>query len=100
MIEILSRQRVFDCVILPFLKRIDYDAVTKLASKWNIAEKIVVDSARCLGKPIVEEACIRTSILASAYQANDRDSERVAEWYGLHPSHVLAAVHFERSLDA
>jgi uncharacterized protein (DUF433 family) len=100
MIDVLSRQRVFVDILLPFLKRIDYDAATKLASKWSIADKIVIDPTRCLGKPIVEEVCIRTSILASAYQANDQDPERVAEWYGLLPAHVLAAVDFERSLVA
>ena len=100
MIEVLTRQRVFVDVLLPFLKRIDYDSVTKLASKWSIADKIVIDPTICLGKPIVEEVCIRTTILASAYEANDRDAELVAEWYGLLPAHVLAAVDFERSIAA
>jgi len=100
MIEVLSRQRVFVEILLPFLKRINYDAVTKLASKWSIADKIVIDPLICLGKPVVEEVCIRTTILASAYEANDQDSELVAEWYGLLPAHVLSAVDFERSLVA
>jgi hypothetical protein len=43
---------------------------------------------------------VRTTILADAYQANDRDAELVAEWYGLLPAHVLAAVDFEQSLAA
>jgi uncharacterized protein (DUF433 family) len=98
MIEVLTRQRVFVDVLLPFLKRIDYDSVTKLASKWSIADKVVVDPTICLGKPIVEEVGVRTTILANSYEANDRDAELVAEWYGLLPTHVLAAVDFERSL--
>jgi len=100
MIEVLSTQRVFVQILLPFLKRIDYDAATKLASKWSIADGIVVDPRICLGKPIVKEVCIRTTILASAYCATHEDSELVAEWFGVLPLHVEAAVNFERSLVA
>jgi uncharacterized protein (DUF433 family) len=100
MIEVLTRQRVFADILLPFLKRIDYDAITQLASKWSIADRIVIDPTLCLGKPIVEEICIRTTILASAYEANGHDSEHVADWYGVLPAHVLAAVEFEYRLAA
>jgi uncharacterized protein (DUF433 family) len=100
MIEVLSKQRVFVQILLPFLKRIDYDDATKLASKWSIADRIVVDPTICLGKPIVEEVCIRTTILASAFGANHEDLELVAEWFGVLPLHVQAAVDFERSLVA
>jgi uncharacterized protein (DUF433 family) len=100
MIEALTRQRVFVDILLPFLKRIDYDSGTKLASKWSIADKVVIDPTSCLGKPIVEEICIRTTILANAYEANGRDAELVAEWYGVLSAHVLAAVDFERSIAA
>jgi uncharacterized protein (DUF433 family) len=100
MIEVLTRQRVFAEILLPFLKRIDYDAITQLASKWSIADRIVIDPALCLGKPIVEEVGIRTRILASAFEANGNDSEHVADWYGVLAVHVLAAVEFESSLAA
>jgi uncharacterized protein (DUF433 family) len=100
MIDVLTRQKVFADILLPFLKRIDYDAITQLASKWSIADKIVIDPTLCLGKPIVEEVSIRTTILASAYEANGHDSEHVADWYGVLPAHVLAAVQFESSLAA
>jgi uncharacterized protein (DUF433 family) len=100
MIEVLTRQRVFAEILLPFLKRISYDEATKLAWRWFVADKVVIDPAICLGKPVVEPVGIATAILASAYEANDHDAERVAEWYGVHASHVLAAVDFERSLAA
>jgi len=61
---------------------------------------VVIDPAICLGKPIVGPVGIATSILASAYQANNQDAEAVAEWYKIHASHVIAAVDFERSLAA
>ena len=98
MIDVLNRQRVFAEILLPFLKRIDYDAISKLARKWSIADGVVIDPQRCLGKPIVEEIGIKTSILDSAFKANGNDAELVADWYGVLPSHVKAAVDFERSL--
>jgi uncharacterized protein (DUF433 family) len=100
MIEVLTRQRVFAEILLPFLKRISYDEATLLARRWLIGEKVVIDPAICLGKPIVEPVGIATSILASAYDANDQNAEIVAAWYGVHASHVMAAVEFERSLAA
>ncbi len=87
----LSEQRVFTEILPAFLKRIDYSRVTKLATKWSIADGIVIDPALCLVKPVVEDVCIRTSTLASAYEANGQDSEHVADWYGVLPIHVMAA---------
>jgi uncharacterized protein (DUF433 family) len=98
MVDVLNRQRVFADILLPFLKKIDYDAASKLATRWCIADGIVIDPQRSLGKPIVEEVGIKTMILESAYTANNEDAEAVADWYGVLPSHVMAAVAFERSL--
>jgi uncharacterized protein (DUF433 family) len=100
MIDVLNRQRVIAEILLPFLKRIDYDAVSKLARKWSIAEGVVIDPQRCLGKPIVDEIGIKTAILDSAFKANGNNAELVADWYCVLPSHVMAAVDFERSLVA
>jgi uncharacterized protein (DUF433 family) len=98
--EVLTRQRVFPQILLPFLKRIDYDSVTVLARRWRIADQVVVDPAICFGRPVVEAAGVATTILAAAYQANDRDADLVADWYNVHPGHVLAAVQFETSMAA
>jgi uncharacterized protein (DUF433 family) len=100
MVEVLTHQRVFVEILLPFLKRIDYDEVTQLARRWKIADQVVVDPAICLGKPIVSEVGIATAVLAAAFHANRRDAEVVADWYNIHSKHVLAAVEFERSLVA
>ncbi len=100
MIEVLTHQRVFAEILLPFLKRIDYDATTRLARRWCIADMVVIDPAICLGKPIIGEVGIATSILAAAYHANKNDAEVVADWYNIHSKHVIAAVDFERSLAA
>jgi uncharacterized protein (DUF433 family) len=98
--EVLSRQRVFPEVLLPFLKRIDYDEATEMARRWSIADMIVLDPAIGLGKPIVEGVGIATAILAAAYHANGQDADLVADWFNVHPKHILAAAEFEKSLAA
>ncbi len=95
-IEPLTHQAYLDAVILPFLQRIDYDEVTTLAKLWRIADGVVIDPTRCFGKPIVEAAGIATRVLASAFEANGRDAQRVADWYAVAPADVVAAVDFER----
>lgn len=100
MIDVLNRQRVFAEILLPFLKTIDYDRVSKLASKWSIAKGVVVDPRICFGKPIVADVGIKTSVLANAYTVNDEDAEAVADWYDVLPEHVMDAVRFERSFAA
>ena len=100
MVEVLSRQKVFVEILLPFLKRIDYDSATRLAKKWFITDEVVLDPLICLGKPIVEKPGIATAILAASFQANNQDAGVVADWYGVQQSQVLGAVEFERSLAA
>jgi uncharacterized protein (DUF433 family) len=94
-IEPLTDQSYINEVIMPFLKEIEYDHITNLAKIWHIAEGVVVDPARCFGKPIVSEVGIATRVLAAAYEANGRNFDRVAEWYEIDPSHVQSAVSFE-----
>src|SRR5207249_4923500 len=98
LMHILTDQRVFPDVVLPFLKSIDYDEVTKLAKRWHIADKVVVDPEFCFGKPCMEGVGIPTAILSAAYHANAKDAELVANWYGVHASHVVAAAKFESKL--
>jgi uncharacterized protein (DUF433 family) len=93
--EALTGQGVFPDVLLPFLKQIDYDRATVLARRWRIAEDVVVDPTICFGRPTVEAAGVPTAILAAAYAANGRDADLVADWYGVHRDHVLAAARFE-----
>jgi uncharacterized protein (DUF433 family) len=100
MIEVLSGQRVFPEILLPFLKRIDYDQTTAMAQRWCIANLVVIDPAICLGKPTVEGVGIATAILAASYEANDQDAEWVADWFRVHAKHVIAAVEFERTMAA
>jgi uncharacterized protein (DUF433 family) len=98
--EVLTRQKVFPNILLPFLQRIDYDEVTILARRWRIANMVVIDPGLSFGKPVVETVAIPTKILAASYYANCKNADRVADWYGIHPSHVLAAVRFENEIAA
>ena len=98
--EVLTHQRVFPEFLLPFLKRIAYDEVTRLAKRWRIGEGVVIDPTICFGKPIVEAVRIPTAVLAAAYEANGKDAAAVAGWYNVQQCHVLAAVQFERKFAA
>jgi uncharacterized protein (DUF433 family) len=98
--EVLTRQKVFPHILLPFLQRIDYDNATVLARRWRIAKLVVLDPTICFGKPIVDAAGVPTSILANAYHANSRDADLVSDWYNVLPDQVLAAVEFERNMAA
>ena len=100
MIEVLTSQRVFPDILLPFLKRIDYDEATAMAQRWCIAHLVVIDPAICLGKPIVDGIGIATAILSASYEANDHNAELVADWFRVNSKHVIAAVEFERSMAA
>jgi uncharacterized protein (DUF433 family) len=90
-----SNQTDINQVIMPFLKKIEYDNITELARLWNIMEGVVVDPSRCFGKPIVRDVGIATSVLASAYEANGKNVQRVADWYEIDPDSVKIAVEFE-----
>ena len=95
LIEIVSQQHAIPQVLMPYLQRVDYDRASRLARQWNIGDNVVIDPARALGKPIVRASAMPTAVLAAAYWANGEDAERVADWYGVAPADVLAAVRFE-----
>ncbi len=97
--EVLTRQNAFPEVLLDYMRRIDYDPMSALAERWNIANGIVVDPTRCFGKPIIDGAGVGTAVLAAAFDANAGDQDLVADWYGVAPEDVQLAVEFERHLD-
>jgi uncharacterized protein (DUF433 family) len=99
-VDVRTGQKVFDTVLLPFLKKLDYDEATRLARRWAIAPLVVLDPAVGFGKPVVEEFGVSTRVLAAAYQANGRDAAAVAAMFGVDEPHVRAAVTFEDRLAA
>jgi len=98
LIDAVTRQHVFPKVILPYVERIDYSEDTELAERWRVGKGIVIDPRLRLGKPIVEDAGMPTSVLASAFRANCCDAELVADWYGVSPKAVEMAVAFEERM--
>ena len=98
--DALSKQKAFPQIILPFLRRIDYDQILALAKRWHIADGVVVDPGKSFGKPVLERLGIPTYVVAAEYAANGRNADRVADWYGLSADEVLAAVRFEAGLSA
>jgi len=94
-VEPLTNQLFIDQIIMPFLERIEYHHLTDLATLWHITDEVVVDPARCFGKPVVAAVGVATRVLAGSYEANGRDAAVVADWYGVGPEHVRAAVEFE-----
>ena len=71
-----------------------------LRDRWCVTNDVVIDPELCLGKPTVREIGMATAVLAAAFTANEEDAEIVADWYGISPSHVLAAVDFKARLVA
>jgi uncharacterized protein (DUF433 family) len=96
--EIISGQKAFHEILLPHLKRIEYNPMTGLARRWNVADGVVVDPARCYGKPVLVNCNTTTHVVAEAFQANGQDVDLVADLFATTPEDVLNAVRFERNL--
>ena len=99
-IEVLSGQKAFPQIILPFLKKLNFDSTSRLANKWNIAKGVVVNPGICFGQPIVEAKGIPTHLIAKAVVANGNDIQAVADWYEMTTGQVSYAVQFEQKLAA
>lgn len=94
LVEVVEKQRFFHRVMEPYLKRVDYDPVSRLARAWRVADGVVLDPAIQLGKPTVEGTGIPAAVLAAAYKANRRDADATASWYGVSPDEVRRAATF------
>jgi uncharacterized protein (DUF433 family) len=99
-VDVRTGQKVFDTVLVPFLKKLDYDEATRLACRWAIAPLVVLDPAVGFGKPVAEKFGVSTRVLAAAFEANGRDAAIVAAMFGVDQPHVRAAVAFEARLAA
>lgn len=98
LVDVLARQQLFSRFILPYLQHIDYSDDTQLAARWHIQKGVVIDPEYRFGKPIVESCTLPTSLLVAAYDANGRDIDVVADWYGATTKDVEMAVAFEKNL--
>jgi uncharacterized protein (DUF433 family) len=93
-LEILRRQFAMPEILLPFLKRVEYNSETRLAQVFPLTDRVVLDPRRKYGKPIVRGTGMPTFILYECFLAT-RSMEIVADWYSVEPEDVEAAVRFE-----
>ena len=94
-------QRVFDRIIRPFLKDIEFDN-SKIPSRWwprGKNHQVALDPRRSFGQPIIFREGIPTQILARSVRANDSVKE-VARWFQIESKSVREAVDFEDALAA
>lgn len=96
--EVLTGQKAFTELLDPFLQRVHFNEATNIADRWGIAEGVVIDPQRNFGKPISLQCGTGTFVLASAYHANRKNADLVADLYATTPQAVLAAVAFEDGL--
>jgi uncharacterized protein (DUF433 family) len=92
-------QRVFDKIIQPFLKNVEFDSAQRPQRWWPRGREhlVALDPRRSFGQPIVFQDGIPTQILARSAKAN-RSIEEVAKWFEIKLISVREAVEFERSL--
>ncbi|HEV3165484.1 MAG TPA: DUF433 domain-containing protein [Isosphaeraceae bacterium] len=93
--EVITKNQVFENIILPTLQKIDYDQATDLASKWHLTPMVSLNPRVCFGKPVVDAIGITTHVLAASYFANGQNAKAVASWYEIEEQHVMAAVEYE-----
>jgi uncharacterized protein (DUF433 family) len=83
----------------PFFRKLSYDS-SLISQYWPLGKRrsVVLDPCRQFGRPIDNKSGIATCVLFNAVQAGE-SVVTVADWYGVTPASVKAAVEFERSLD-
>ncbi len=94
-------QRVFDRIIEPFLKNLEFGS-RQIPQRWwpmGKEHRVALDPKRSFGQPIILEDGIPTQVLARSVQANQSVKE-VARWFEINPQSVEAAVEFEQQLAA
>jgi len=99
--DLRDLQRVFDRIIRPFLKNVEFDS-EQFPQRWWPRGKdhlVALDPRRNFGQPIVFQEGIPTQILARSVRANG-SLEDVAHWFEINSVSVRKAVEFEQSLAA
>ena len=99
LVEDLRRgQFVFDPIIRPFFRKLEYRGGREVARYWPLEKsgRIVLDPARKFGQPIDAATGVSTRAIFEATQAGGgQDWKTVADWLEIPISAVEAAVTFE-----
>ena len=99
LIDVVNDQCEFQSLVEQFLKELEFD--DGVVRWWPLGKdrKVVVDPVRNMGKPIVANSGVSTTVIARSVIGNQ--SERtVAAWYEVTLDEVRDAVEFERRLAA
>lgn len=99
--ELSRGQVMFDSIIRPFFRHLDYRGTAEAIRYWPAeGEKhVVLDPERAFGQPIDAETGVPTRVLYEAYLANkDEDFSRIARWFEVPRDSVAYSVKFERQL--
>lgn len=94
-------QRVFDKIIRPFLKNVEFDS-SRVPLRWwprGKGHQVALDPRRSFGQPIIFREGIPTQVLARSARANNSVDE-VARWFEINSTSVCEAVAFEEALAA
>ena len=103
MVSLTDRgQYVFVDAVEAYLRDLDFDPSTGMANKWWPRGRrglVVLDPRIGFGTPHVAEAAVPTAAVYELVEAGENLSS-TADWFGLTPSQVQAAITFEKDLQA
>lgn len=95
LIDLKSRQRVFQTIVEPSFVDLSFDA--DVASRWWLLPNkrtIVLDPERSFGQPIAAESGVPTARIVQAVEA-EGSVDRVAQLFEIKPAIVRDALRFE-----
>ncbi len=101
-IELDKMQHVFQSVVTPFLRSLEYAEDEHVSRWWPLgrSKNIVLDPTRNFGKPSLFKEGIPTQIIFNAYLASERSVKSVADWFEIQEKSALQAIRYEESLAA
>jgi uncharacterized protein (DUF433 family) len=101
LIDRYRAQRLVEAVMLPLVRRLAYDKLTKEARRFypmGVDRPIVLDPRRSFGEASTVSRAVPTRVLAAAV-AGGQTEQGAARWYGVTVEEAAAAVEYERDLD-
>lgn len=102
LIDLLKKQYQFDQIITPLLyETIDFNTVDEASKYWPLGKgkNIVLDPARNLGKPILDNYNIRTDVIFDLLKKNHSIKE-IIDWYEIDELSLRTAIDYEKGLVA
>jgi uncharacterized protein (DUF433 family)/DNA-binding transcriptional MerR regulator len=99
--DLRSGQYVFESVIRPFFRKLDYRGAQEVCRYWPMDKqhRVVLDPERQFGAPIDAPSGVPTRSLYDAVSAGRGQSKAlVADWFNVPVEAVEAAMDFEESL--